>query len=80
MSATTAADVLRREADRLEAEGVTRKWGLLDADHKLTDDGSIGRFVAVEPDQLRFAAILVERLTGPDRDDEDHDDEHGEDD
>jgi hypothetical protein len=58
-----AADWLRREADRLEADGIARKWGLLDADHALTDDGSAGRFVAVEPDQLRFAAAILEQAT-----------------
>ena len=58
----TDADALRREADRLEAEGKTRKWGLLDGNHELTDDGSIGRFVALEPDQLRFAAAILELL------------------
>jgi hypothetical protein len=36
--------------------------GLLDASHQLTDDGNVGRFVALEPDQLRFAAILAEML------------------
>lgn len=64
----TAADVLRRVADRLEAEGKSRKWGLLDADHELTDDGTVGRFVALEPDQLRFAAILTERCTADSED------------
>lgn len=60
----TAASALRAEADRLDAERKFRKWGLLDPGHQLTDDGSIGRFVALEPDQLRFAALLAERLVG----------------
>jgi hypothetical protein len=59
-----AAEVLRSEADRLEAEGKVRKWGLLNADHEITDDGRIGRFVALEPDQLRFAAAILEQLAG----------------
>jgi hypothetical protein len=63
---TRPGDALRREAGRLEAEGKVRKWGLLDPNHELTDDGTAGRFVALEPDQLRFAAILADRLVGGD--------------
>lgn len=59
---TPGADVLRSEADRLEAEGKVRKWGLLNANHELTDDGRTGRFVALEPDQLRFAAAILEQI------------------
>lgn len=59
---TPADEVLRSEADRLETEGKVRKWGLLDLNHELTDDGNEGRFVALEPDQLRFAAAILEQI------------------
>lgn len=61
----TTPEFLRREADRLETEGKARKWGLLDPGHQITDDGNVGRFVALEPDQLRFAAALAEQAAEP---------------
>lgn len=67
MSDPVGAALLRAEAERLDDGSKARTWGLLDRDGNLTDDGTAGRFVALAPDQLRFAAAILDRLTEGER-------------